>query len=525
MAETVTELLRARACDDSPGLRFEDRELTWAEHVRSCCSHAALLRSLRPRHGPFHVGVLLDNVPEFAFLLGAAALSGAVVVGLNTGRRGDALGRDVRAADCGLVVTERAHEELLAGVDLGGARVLVVDGPEWTDLLRDHRDAALDPVPAAADDLLALVFTSGTGGEPKPVRCTHAKFVEPGLMLAERFELSGRDVVYVSMPLFHSNALFAGWAVALASGAALALRRRFSASGFLPDVRRFGATYANYVGKPLSFVLAAPERPDDADNPLRIAYGNEGAERDLARFAERFGCRVVDGFGSTEGGVVVQRTPDTPPGALGRPGPGVAVLDPDTGAACPAAEFSRDGRLLNPEAVGELVNTAGAGAFAGYYGCPEADAERMRGGMYWSGDLAYVDRAGFCYFAGRSAEWMRVDGENLGTAPVERILLRHPGIAEAAVYAVPDPQVGDQVMAALVLSDRSLSPEAFGAFLAAQPDLGPKQLPRYVRITSALPRTATHKVRKRPLAAESHTCPDPVWWRPRGDARYIPLTA
>src|ERR1700749_3037179 len=136
-------------------------------------------------------------------------------------------------------------------------------------------------------------------------------------MLAGRFGLGTGDTVYVSMPMFHSNAIMAGWAGGPAAGAGIALRRRFSSSGFLPDLRAVGATYANYVGKPLSYVLATPERADDADNPLRIAYGNEGAPGDVERFAERFGTIVVDGFGSTEGGVAIGRTPDTPPGSLG----------------------------------------------------------------------------------------------------------------------------------------------------------------------------------------------------------------
>ena len=96
-------------------------------------------------------------------------------------------------------------------------------------------------------------------------------------MLAARFGLGPADTCYLSMPLFHSNAIMAGWGPAVAAGASIALRRKFSASQFFPDVRRFGATYANYVGKPLSYILATPPRPDDADNPLRIAYGNEGA--------------------------------------------------------------------------------------------------------------------------------------------------------------------------------------------------------------------------------------------------------
>jgi AMP-binding enzyme C-terminal domain len=172
------------------------------------------------------------------------------------------------------------------------------------------------------------------------------------------------------------------------------------------------------------------------------------------------------------------------------------------------------GELLNPaEAVGELVNTDG-GLFAGYYGDEEADASRMRDGVYWSGDLAYTDDRGFCWFAGRAGQWLRADGENLGTAPIERVLLRHPAIAEAAVYGVPDPVSGDQVMARVVVRDgASLTPAEFGAFLAGQGDLGPGQQPRFVRVADRLPRTPTFKVLTRLLAADRWNTSDPVWWR------------
>jgi fatty-acyl-CoA synthase len=181
--------------------------------------------------------------------------------------------------------------------------------------------------------------------------------------------------------------------------------------------------------------------------------------------------------------------------------------------------FGPGGELLNPgEAVGEFVNTRGAGLFAGYYNDAAADASRMRGGMYWSGDLGYADSRGFCWFAGRAGDWLRVDGENLGTAPVERALRRHPAIAEAAVYGVPDSGgVGDQIMACVVLRDgATLLPEEFGAFLAGQGDLGRKQYPRFVRVASQLPRTATFKVLTRVLAADRWNTTDPVWWRPSG---------
>ncbi|MEP9364954.1 AMP-binding protein [Nocardioides sp. CN2-186] len=518
---TVREQLLARVGDHSPGLLAGDESWTWDQVVRESSVRASILGELLPDGEPPHVGVLLDNVPEFAFLLGGAALGGQVLVGLNTTRRGEALAADIARADVQAVVTDSTYVDLLEGVDVP---VLPLDCPDWAELLDDHAGAAVPDAAVGPDDLLMLIFTSGTSGEPKAVNVTQAKIAYPGQFLSERFGLGPADVAYLSMPMFHSNAIMAGWGPALAAGTTIALAPRFSASGFLPDVRRYGATYANYVGKPLTYIMATPEAADDADNPLRLVFGNEANDRDIAGFGERFGCVVVDSYSSTENAVIVQRVPEMPPGSLGRPVEGVQVLDPETMAEVPDAVFGPSGELLNAEeATGELVNTAGAGAFAGYYKDPDAEAERMRGGMYWSGDLAYRDADGFVYFAGRTADWLRVDGENLAAAPIERILLRHPSVEEAAVYAVPDESVGDQVMAALVVRG-PLSPADLETFLDDQPDLSPKGRPRYVRILSTLPRTATNKVLKRSLAGEGPVAGDgELWTREARGTSYSPV--
>ena len=509
MTETVRDQLLARADDERPGLLFEDRSWTWDEVVRESVVRAAALDELVPSGRPPHVGVLLENTPEFSFLLGAAALGGRVLVGLNPSRRGAALAADIERSDTQVVLTDATYADLLDEIDV---RVVRLDAPEWTDLLGRHAGAAIPEAEVGPDTLMMLIFTSGTSGDPKAVNVTQTKVAHPGRFLSERFGLEPGQVAYVSMPMFHSNAVMAGWGPALASGATIALARRFSASGFLDDVRRHGATYANYVGKPLAYILATPESADDADNPLRLVFGNEANERDIAEFGRRFGCTVVDSYSSTENAVIVQRVPGMPPGSLGRPLDGIKVLDPESMAETPDAEFGPDGQLLNADAAtGELVNTQGAGAFAGYYNDPDAEAERMRGGMYWSGDLAYRDADGFVYFAGRTSDWLRVDGENLAAAPVERILLRHPHISEAAVYAVPDERVGDQVMAALVTT-APLAPEELEAFLAEQPDLSPKAWPRYVRFARRLPRTATNKVLKRELSTEGAVAGDGELW-------------
>src|SRR5215213_11883135 len=346
-------------------LRFEDRSWTWRDFVADCRQVASVATSLR-RSGPFHVGVLLDNTPEFLHWIGGAALAGAAVVGVNATRRGAELATDVRHTDCQLLVTDRPHLELLDGLDLD-LPVLLVDEPRYGELLASA-DASFEAV--GDDHVLLLLFTSGSTGAPKAVVCSSSRLAGSGATAAERFGLRPDDVLYEAMPLFHGNALMANWAPALALGATVALRRRFSASGFLPDVRRFGATYANYVGRALAYILATPEGPDDADNPLRLAFGTEAPAGDRDRFAARFGCRVVESYGSSEGVISILARPDMPPGALGLPpeGTDVAVVDPVTRRACPPARFDGGGRLVNAsDAVGEIVRRDPGSSFEGYY--------------------------------------------------------------------------------------------------------------------------------------------------------------
>jgi fatty-acyl-CoA synthase len=274
----------------------------------------------------------------------------------------------------------------------------------------------------------------------------------------------------------------------------------------------------------LAYVLATPEREDDRENPLRVAFGNEANDRDIEQFSRRFACTVWDGFGSTEGAIIITRDEGCPPGSVGRGFPGVSVYDSETCTECPPAVFDMNGALANGDAaIGELVNTTGVGLFQGYYNDPAATDERLRHGMYWSGDLAYRDADGWIYLAGRTAEWLRVDGENLAAAPIERIILRLPAVSQVAVYGVPDERVGDQMVAAIVLVDHAeLTPGEFGDFLAAQEDLSPKAWPRHVRVVGALPATATNKVLKRELAASGITGADgQLWTRAERGRTYV----
>jgi fatty-acyl-CoA synthase len=380
----------------------------------------------------------------------------------------------------------------------------------------------------SADARLLLYFTSGSTGAPKAAICTQGRLAAAGRSLVEQFGVRPDDTHYICMPMFHGNAVIADWAPALAAGAGIALRRRFSASGFLADVRACGATYFTYVGRAVQYLLATPARGDDRDNPLRMGFGTEAGAVDAAAFEKRFGVRLVEGYGSSEGGAAIQWTPGAPAGAIGRAAPrdDLAVVAPETGAECPPALFAEDGRLLNgDEAIGELVNR-GPNPFEGYWRNPAADADRRREGWYWTGDLFYRDSDGFLYFAGRADDRLRVDSENLAAAMIENILARHEDAAAVAVYAVPDPVAGDQVMAAIAPREGAgFDPSAFAEFLLAQPDLGTKMAPRFVRIVTRMPVTATNKIHRVGLRREGFRCADPVWWRPPGESAYRRLRA
>ena len=527
-AATIAELVAARARDDHLGLVFEGQSWTWAEIVHECAVRAALLLDARRRASstaPFHVGVLLDNVPEYVFLLGGAALAGAAVVGINPTRRGEELAHDIRHSDCTLIVTESAYAPLLDGLDLGPKlgpdRVLTIESDAWAAACTAHSDARVPDELPGPETLFVLIFTSGSTGAPKAVRGTQGRFAA----LGTRMPFGADDVLYCPMPLFHGNALASNFVPALTSGATIALRRKFSATAFFDDIRRYDATYFNTVGRALSYVLATPLSPDDRNHRVKFGLAPESSPSDAAAFRKRFGIPLVGGYGSSEGAIIITPIRDGKPGALGVPPPGsdVAVVDPATGEECPRAEVDENGSIVGGgDVIGEIVRRDPQLVFEGYYNNDDATSERNRNGWYWSGDLGYRDEDGIFYFAGRSADWIRVDGENFAAAPIERIIERHPAVAAVAVYGVPDPVTGDQVMAALELRPgHDFDPDDFATFLAAQPDLGTKWAPRFVRIVDALPVTGADKVAKLPLRAAAWLPGrGAVWWRPARDDAY-----
>jgi len=523
---TAAELFLRNAENDRVAAQFEDRSYSYRELVTEALRRAALWDAVRDRAKPPHIGVLLDNTAEYLFWLGAAAISRAVIVGINATYRGAELARLIDHCDCQVLVTSATYDEILAAAPTHvpsdrvlrthtgdyGARLAGIDAERNWDAARD-------------DDLYLLIFTSGSTGFPKAVRCTQGRFARTGMHVAGVARLGAESVVYSPLPFFHTSALFTGIASALYASVPIGSRARFSASRTMPDIRRMRATMLTYTGKVLNYIVAVPPSPDDTTSPLELAIGNEASESDIREFAARFHCEVRDSYGSSEGVIIIRRDASMPRGSIGRGDDHIAVYRADTGRECPRAEFDPHGRLVNADAaIGEIVNTAPGDGFEGYYRNAEARASKVRDGIYWSGDLAYRDANGWFFFAGRSNEWLRVDGENFAAGAVEAIIMRYPRARSVAVYAVPDDPVGDRVMVSIEVADvDAFDVRELDDFLARQGDLGPKWIPSFVRPAVELPKLASMKIDKTRLRKEAWLSPG-TYWRPARGAALRPLT-
>lgn len=520
------EVVRSRADDDKTGLVFEDRSWTWREVIAEACVRADALTSIpMPEDRQRHLGILLENVPDYVFWLLAGTMNGTTVVGLNASRSAAELAADIDNANIDVIVTEERLRHLVgdASASLDADRVVTIDGDAHAQWLASYQGAGLPAASPSRSDIALLLFSSGTTGTPKAVIVGQERLGTLVEKIVGRISLRRDSVTYLCMPLFHGNAIIMNLAPALVVGATVTLARKFSATRFSSDIHQYGITYLNYVGRALSYVLNHPAGPRDAASKLELAYGTEASEADIRRFGERFGCTVMEGYGLTEGVFRIARSPDTPPGSLGRPqeGTDVRVLDENTGQECPRAEFTADGRLANPEAVGQMVAVGLAHLFEGYYRNPQAVADRVRGADFWSGDLGYRDVDGWFYFAGRSSDWIRVDGENFASAQVERVLQRVPGVLSAPTFAIADPRTGDLVMCVVEMeAGATFDEKAFAGFLAAQPDMGSKWWPAFVRIVQQLPVTGSGKLDKAPLRRAAWQTGDDVYMRVGRTAEY-----
>ena len=515
---TIGGLLHSRASvvAEKPFLLTRDRSLSYGEFDALVDDTARAFRALGCAKGD-HVCLMIANRVEFLAAWFGLARSGLVQVPINTAYKGEFLSYVIEHSQAQVLVVDRAFQVQLetvrpalqhlkhiifvqdqsfgAAPDLGSPEIHT-----WNDFLANAAAEMSEHPAVAPSDLATIMYTSGTTGRSKGVLVPHAHSVTMGAEATHAFRITSQDVLYTCMPLFHGNAQWATVLNALSAGATVALGERFSASRFWDEVRAFGATEFNAIGSMLYMLQAQPASDRDRDHSVRAVFAAPAPVEIFYRFEHRFGVRLIEGYGLTETKNVAYNPYDARrPGSFGKPTE-TTIL----------SILGLDGTELGPGETGEIAYrpTKPNILCYGYFRNPEATLEATRGLWWHTGDLGFRDVDGYFYFVDRAKDAVRRRGENISSFEIERVLLMHPKILDAAAIAARSDVIEDELMVVCVRKpgeDLSFE-ELFRYCDLRMPSF---MVPRYYRFVVDLPRTPNNKIRKVELRNEGMT-PD-VW--------------
>ncbi|MFF1485229.1 long-chain fatty acid--CoA ligase [Streptomyces sp. NPDC058319] len=472
-----------------------DLRLSFAQVWQRARAQAGALIGLGIRPGD-RVALMAPNTAEFPQAYYAIAAAGAVVVPVHLLLSAAEVEHVLRDSGATLLLCHPAQADTgTAAARATGVRVVTL-GAELQALA-----AGAEPLPSyvtrAADDPAVVFYTSGTTGVPKGAVLSHFNLVMNATVNAfDANDIRPDDIALGALPLFHAFGQTVSMNSTWRAGATLVLLPRFDASRAIELMVKEGVN--TFHGVPTMFVsLAAAAAGADVLPDLRLCVSG-GASLPVAvleRFEAAFGARIHEGYGLSEtspAAAVNQPVFGTRPGSIGHPLWGVDV-------EIARAEAEDRVELLPPGEVGEVV-VRGHNVFSGYLGRPEATAEALVDGWFRTGDLGTKDDEGFLRIVDRKKDVIIRGGYNVYPREVEEVLLRHPGVAQAAVIGLPDELHGEEVCAVVVPAPGA-EPDAAAVTAWAKEHLGRHKYPRRVELTDALPLGPSMKVLKRELRA------------------------
>ena len=521
--DSIRKLLERRARDDGarPFCLHQDTVITFGEldHVVNRLANGFAGLGVAPGD---RVAVILPTHTDHIYTFLALAKLGVTQVPINIHLRELGLRFPLEHSEARVVVADaRCGPALGPILREGDAVELVVwhgavpnAGRARAVRFEDVLSAGTPSPPPAAPDpahLVSITYTSGTTGPPKGVMLTDAMYRAAGRTAGLLADLRPGDVLLLWEPLYHiggSETIVAS----LHYGVPIALVERFSASRFWAETRRYGATHIHHLGGIMGLLMKQPERDDDARNPVRISWGGGAPAQIWEAFERRFGLRIREAYGLTEGASFTTINREGRVGSIGKPVDHFEVRI-----------VGEDGAPLGPGRIGEIVQREREPGLLtpGYFKDPERTRAALRDGWLHTGDLGYRDEEGFFYLVGRKQDSVRRRGENVSAWEVERVVNLHPSVEESAVIGVPSELFGggdeDIKVFVKVMPGTRLDPLALVRW--CERHLARFQVPRYVEFVEAFPKTPSERIRRDELSrsvAESWDL-EKSEYRPRRD--------
>lgn len=495
MSENLFTVLRSRFPElESEFLRTgEGRVFSYGDLLADSARFANALSELGVQTGD-RVAVQVEKSPEALMLYLGVIRAGAVFLPLNTAYTAAEVAYFLGDAEPALAVCrpeDLEQTKKIAG-ETGVPRVETLGADSDGSLMAHFKAAgtASDDVPREADDLAAILYTSGTTGRSKGAMLTHRNLASNAQALAETWRFTARDTLLHALPIFHTHGLFTATNTLLYAGGSMIFLPRFD----VDTVLRLLPEATAMMGVPTFYsrLLQSEALTRELVAHIRVFISGSAplSPEVHAEFEKRTGHAIVERYGMTETGMNTSNPYDGArrAGTVGFPLPGVEirVADPETGAPLPDGEVG-------------MIEIRGPNVFKGYWGMPEKTAEEFRGdGFFISGDLGMIDAQGYLNIVGRDKDLIISGGFNVYPAEVEAAIDAVPGIAESAVIGVPHPDFGEGVTAVVARQNgATVDEETILERLAGE--LAKFKQPKRVFFVEALPRNAMGKIQKKNL--------------------------
>jgi long-chain acyl-CoA synthetase len=469
---------------DATALKLDDTDVSYAMLDGASAHVAGLLRERGVRPGD-RVGVMLPNVPYFAVCYYGVLRAGAIVVPMNVLLKG----REVAfyCSDPESKVLFAWHdfaEAAEAGAEQAGTDCILVKPGEFEQLV-GSAPAVTEVADRAEDDTAVILYTSGTTGKPKGAELTHANLRRNVEIAAGLFDLGADAVTLGALPLFHSFGQTCGLNATISGGGVLTLIPRFDPVKALEIIQRDRVTVFEGVPTMYAAILNVPDADSYDTSSLKICVSGGAAlpVEVLRGFEDKFGCKVLEGYGLSETSPVASFNHperERKPGSIGTPIEGVEMKLAD-----------------ESNGVGEIA-IRGHNVMKGYWRNPESTADVMRDGWFHTGDMAQVDSDGYFFIVDRKKDMIIRGGYNVYPREIEEVLYEHPAVREAAVVGVPHGELGEEVGAAVVLKEGAQADaQELQAFVKEQ--VAAYKYPRHIWFVDELPKGPTGKILKREI--------------------------